>query len=227
MIKRMDEEAKASFEEMYLTYQDTLRRLAYAYDIPLDDIDDIIQDTFVSYARYDYSLKQPEEGKKILLGRILRSRCMDFHRQKKKRYCEDLNGETFAAEEYRMQLHQPGLVDVFSGKERCKAILDEVDRMPENWQKVAELKLIEGRPTSEVCDQLSISEKACYSGPCSPETKGNPLLAMQCMNSNNLRMGNAGLYQRGNGFYRIAETAFFHCIDIGFPVFVKIKHSSA
>ena len=98
-----------------------------------------------------------------MLGRILRSRCMDFHRQKKKRYCEDLNGETFAAEEYRMQLHQPGLVDVFSGKERCKAILDEVDRMPENWQKVAELKLIEGRPTSEVCDQLSISEKVCYS----------------------------------------------------------------
>ena len=36
-------------------------------------------------------------------------------------------------------------------------------RLPENWQKVAELKLIEGRPTSEVCDQLSISEKACYS----------------------------------------------------------------
>ena len=131
--------------------------------IGTENIDDIIQDTFVSYARYDYSLKQPEEGKKILLGRILRSRCMDFHRQKKKRYCEDLNGETFAAEEYRMQLHQPGLVDVFSGKERCKAILDEVDRMPENWQKVAELKLIEGRPTSEVCDQLSISEKACYS----------------------------------------------------------------
>lgn len=64
----MDEEAKASFEEMYLTYQDTLRRLAYAYDIPVDDIDDIIQDTFVSYARYDYSLKQPEEGKKILLA---------------------------------------------------------------------------------------------------------------------------------------------------------------
>lgn len=68
MIKRMDEEAKASFEEMYLTYQDTLRRLAYAYDIPVDDIDDIIQDTFVSYARYDYSLKQPEEGKKICLA---------------------------------------------------------------------------------------------------------------------------------------------------------------
>ena len=66
MIKRMDEEAKARFEEMYLTYQDTLRRLAYAYDIPVDDIDDIIQDTFVSYARYDYSLDQPEMGNEAL-----------------------------------------------------------------------------------------------------------------------------------------------------------------
>lgn len=73
MIKRMDEEAKARFEEMYLTYQDTLRRLAYAYDIPVDDIDDIIQDTFVSYARYDYSLDQPEMGKKLLLGKILKT----------------------------------------------------------------------------------------------------------------------------------------------------------
>ena len=62
-----------------------------------------------------------------------------------------------------MQEGQPGLIDVFFGKERCKAILDEVDRMPENWQKVAELKLIEGRTISEVCDQLSISEKVCYS----------------------------------------------------------------
>ena len=83
MIKRMDEEAKASFEEMYLTYQDTLRRLAYAYDIPVDDIDDIIQDTFVSYARYDYSLKQPEEGKKILLAGSSEAVVWIFHRQKK------------------------------------------------------------------------------------------------------------------------------------------------
>ena len=103
----MDEEAKARFEEMYLTYQDTLRRLAYAYDIPANDIDDIIQDTFVSYARYDYSLEQSETGKKILLGRILKCRCMDYHRQRQRRSCEDLEGEVFAAEEYRMQEVSP------------------------------------------------------------------------------------------------------------------------
>ena len=35
--------------------------------------------------------------------------------------------------------------------------------MPDNWQKVANLKLIQGRPTEEVCQILNISEKACYS----------------------------------------------------------------
>lgn len=35
--------------------------------------------------------------------------------------------------------------------------------MPENWQQVANLKLIEGRSTEEVCQILNISEKACYS----------------------------------------------------------------
>ena len=42
-----------------------------------------------------------------------------------------------------------------------------------------------------------------------------------------LRMGNAGFDQTGNGFYRIAETAFFHSVYISFPVFIKIKNSSA
>ena len=70
---------------------------------------------------------------------------MDYHRQRQRRSCEDLEGEVFAAEEYRMQESQPGLIDIFFGKERCKAILEEMDRMPENWQKVATLKLIEGR----------------------------------------------------------------------------------
>ena len=37
-------------------------------------------------------------------------------------------------------------------------------------------------------------------------------------------MGNAGFDQTGNGFYRIAETAFFHSVYISFPVFIKIKN---
>ena len=67
----MDEKARRRFEQMYQEYEGTVRRLAYGYNIPVDYIDDIVQDTFVSYAQYDYSLEQTETGKRILLGRIV------------------------------------------------------------------------------------------------------------------------------------------------------------
>ena len=37
----MNTEDKARFEEMYLAYQNVLRRIAYKYDIPPDYIDDV------------------------------------------------------------------------------------------------------------------------------------------------------------------------------------------
>ena len=64
----MNEKARRRFEQMYQEYEGTVRRLAYGYNIPVDYIDDIVQDTFVSYAQYDYSLEQTETGKRILLG---------------------------------------------------------------------------------------------------------------------------------------------------------------
>ena len=51
MIKKMDEKARRRFEQMYQEYEGTVRRLAYGYNIPVDYIDDIVQDTFVSYAQ--------------------------------------------------------------------------------------------------------------------------------------------------------------------------------
>ena len=50
-----------------------------------------------------------------------------------------------------------------SGDEKCRAIIKEIQKMPENWKEVAILKMLEGRSTEEVCEILNISEKACYS----------------------------------------------------------------
>ena len=60
----MDVESREKFEGMYLKYQGVLRRLAYEYEIPPDYIDDVVQDTFVSFAQYDYSLEQSSRERK-------------------------------------------------------------------------------------------------------------------------------------------------------------------
>ena len=128
MNEKMNTEDKVLFEKMYLEYQEVLRKIAYKYDVPPDDIEDVVQDTFVAYAYYKYDLTLPPNRKKILLTRILQS-----------------------------------LPEFVVSKERCQAILEEIDKMPESWREIAVLRLIEGRPTREVCEILNISEKACYS----------------------------------------------------------------
>ena len=53
-----DKMHRQQFEEMYNQYQTPLRKLAYRYNVPVDDIEDMVHDTFLSYARSDYSLSE-------------------------------------------------------------------------------------------------------------------------------------------------------------------------
>lgn len=43
-IEKMDTEDKKLFEEMYLEYEVYLRRIAYVNDIPVDYIEDVVQE---------------------------------------------------------------------------------------------------------------------------------------------------------------------------------------
>ena len=46
-----DKTHRKQFEEMYIQYQKLLRRIAYKFNVPVDDIEDMVHDTFLSYAR--------------------------------------------------------------------------------------------------------------------------------------------------------------------------------
>lgn len=159
----MDEEDKKLFEAVYLEYQGILRKIACANDVPADYIDDMVQDTFVAFARYKYSLELSPERMKMLLTRILKSRCMDYHRRMRYREYVELEGEEMGEDCPALWSDAPGLAELVISKERCHAIMKELNKMPESWRDIAVLKIIEGRPTKEVCAILNITEKACYS----------------------------------------------------------------
>lgn len=114
MEKKMDADKKKKFEEMYLDFQLILRKMAYVNDIPYDYIDDVVQDTFVSYAHYDYSLDLPLDNTKMLLITILKSRCMDFHRKMKHRSYGELDEEAYNSESYPS--HDNGQSSLICGK---------------------------------------------------------------------------------------------------------------
>ena len=76
---------------------------------------------------------------------------------------EEVEEESTGGTGYFAGLYCQSLPEFVVSKERCQAILEEIDKMPESWREIAVLRLIEGRPTREVCEILNISEKACYS----------------------------------------------------------------
>ena len=158
-----DKMHRQQFEEMYNQYQTPLRKLAYRYNVPVDDIEDMVHDTFLSYARSDYSLELPPDEMRKLLSRILKNRCIDFHRSAKRRNCYSIDDYGYYREEIFVNEKEEPLVDGIISKEKCRALMNELENLPMNWREVAKLKLIEGRPTDEVCRLLNISEKACYS----------------------------------------------------------------
>ena len=89
-----------------------------------------------------------------------------YNSGKERAELEDLEGIRFIQnyqDEFFDADQGPEMVDKMIGNEKCRALLKEIDEMPKNWKEIVVLKMLEGRPTEEVCSILNISEKACYS----------------------------------------------------------------
>ena len=85
-----------------------------------------------------------------LLSRILKNRCIDFHRSAKRRNCYSIDDDGYYREEIFVNEKEEPLIDGIISKEKCRALMNELENLPMNWREVAKLKLIEGRPTDEV-----------------------------------------------------------------------------
>ena len=137
-----DEIYKQKFAEMYQEYHMVLRSIAYRSNIPKEE---------------------PEEDRKKLLIRMLKNRCIDYHRSVKRHGLCSMDDAWYYQDEFFDADQGPEMVDKMIGNEKCRALLKEIDEMPKNWKEIVVLKMLEGRPTEEVCSILNISEKACYS----------------------------------------------------------------
>ncbi len=149
------------FRYYYGRYSARMLRIAGRNGIPHDEMEDLLQETFLSfYVRY-YS-DVPEACVWSLLGRIMRSRCIDYWRKK-----ENSISDATSPEE---------LTDVLSvkpemiGRDTLDIVLENLffedlsqafRDMREEWKRVYVLYEILGRPMEEISEMLGISEGAC------------------------------------------------------------------
>lgn len=149
-----------AFRSMYKHYLPLLKIIARK-KVPADDVEDIVQDVFLSYFLH-YSMDKPESEIGPLLVRMTYNRCADYNRKNQRHpvtyYDPVLMWEdTYLTED---QCDKDAL-RILLEKEEYKQVLDILDLMKKDWSQIFLLYVIEERPMSEVSEILGISEGAC------------------------------------------------------------------
>ena len=148
-------------QSLYDVYQEPLRILARSYGIPDKDVDDIVQETFISYFEH-YSLAWTPIRKKAMLVRILKNRSTDYHRKKQNQDMISMSSEEFIEDSsLSAKYGKEDYLEKIFEDEVYEAIRNAISKMSKDLQDAAILHLIEGRPQKEVAEILGISIEAC------------------------------------------------------------------
>lgn len=156
----MNQEKCQKMEEMYTEYLIPLRKYAAKQDIPLDDIEDLVHDTFLDYFEH-YPLSWPSKLKTSILIRILMCRFIDLHR--KRTHNSDFSESTFCdTESFLGNCLNPVAPDkLIIEKELYVSVWKEISNLKPQWRDIILLRIVEGLSTEETCSILGISEIVC------------------------------------------------------------------
>ena len=148
------------FERFYKKYRFVLARIAQKYNIPIDDIDDIVQETYISYFTH-YPIDWDEAKIKVVLTKIIQNKCVDYFREHK----EVLSISELSDNIYnKIQNNDP--LEVITNTEHLKEINKNIFELRKNYQEIIILYAIEGKSIEEICETLGLSKAACYTRLC-------------------------------------------------------------
>ncbi|MEY8339444.1 sigma-70 family RNA polymerase sigma factor [Lachnospiraceae bacterium 62-35] len=156
----MEPNINEQFQSMYKKYEAPLRKIARNYGIPYDEIDDQIQDTFISYFK-NYAVDNEKRGN--ILVTILKRKCIDYHRSK---HYETVSIDTdegrFAMETFMSEFNKD-LVDGLEKEQFYKKVRKCISEMRSEWQEVILYCCIFRNTSEEAGEILGISGTACRS----------------------------------------------------------------
>jgi len=156
----MQVNGNAVFNSVYVDYGPVLRVLAVRYGLPYEEVEDMIQETFLSYFTH-YPMDWEPGKMKGMLVRILKNKCIDFKRKKQPELVE-LDTENGSPEfKYINLLISRDSLSIILEKEEYRKVWRAMTTMRTDWLEVFVLYMIEDRPIKEVSEILGISVEAC------------------------------------------------------------------
>ncbi|MCD8084065.1 MAG: sigma-70 family RNA polymerase sigma factor [Clostridiales bacterium] len=147
------------FPSIYERYMPLLRTIAGSRGIPYDEIDDIVQEAFVSYYRH-YPLTWEDSRIQGYLSRIVRNLCTDYQRRNRPGRSGRAALSELAGQWAEVSRRKDPLA-ILLERQEYQAVAGALASMKKDWAAVMFLYVVEERPISEVSEILGISEAAC------------------------------------------------------------------
>lgn len=156
----MQQSREDLLQVMYEEYQGPLRRVARKAGVPCDDVEDVIQETFISYFRH-YALTWSAAHKKAMLMKILKNKCADYFRKARRHDFISMDTEEFDETEILSEFVMKDSLQYVVRDETCKEVCGDIETMKPVWKDIAILGLVEERSIPEICEILELESSVC------------------------------------------------------------------
>ena len=150
-------------QAIYDEYQVALRRIAVSLHVPNMELDDVIQETFISYFE-NYSLTWTPTHMKAMLVKILKRKAIDCLRKYGRYDKVNLDDEASVKNvELLTRFAVTDPLDIIVGDENMMRITTEIANMRQEWKEIAVLYFLEQKTIAEMCEILNITGTVCRS----------------------------------------------------------------
>lgn len=158
----MRREEQELLQPVYEQYKSDVRRVIRKFGINSGmDIDDIVQETFISLFNV-YELDWNEKRTASTMYTITRNKCMDYYRKNKKEMPVSLEQIEIQENPYanagRLERDPAEIVVENESYEELK---NQINGISSNWNTVATLYFEEEKPIREISAMMGITEQAC------------------------------------------------------------------
>lgn len=159
----MQHDENMLLQSMYEEYQGVLSLVAKNSGMPYDEIEDVIQETFISYYQ-NYPLEWPVKQKKAMLIKIVKHKCIDYYRRNSHfEQVSVVDSANFDETELITRYMMGDSLDAIVRDEIYQEVRGYIEDMKKDWRDVAMLYFVEEREIKEICSVLKISGTVCRS----------------------------------------------------------------
>ncbi len=149
-----------AWAQFYATYSTTIRRLAAANQVPTDELDDCVQETWLAVIRAlpSFDLQPGARGFRSWLFKLVRSKATDQVRRFKVRKTQPIESQDAVTES-----NPATELETKWNRELVHAILDELRATSsESSYRAFYLRRIQERSVEEVSIELGLTKKQVY-----------------------------------------------------------------